>query len=60
MGLFSVLKEKAPTGNSIALEELSTSTGRAKSAFFSTSGLSGRHARFEELQEGVTDQYDPF
>ena len=55
MGLFSLLKEKAPAGNSVALEELSAPAGRAKSAFFSTSGLPGRHARFEELHEDFTD-----
>ncbi len=58
MGLFSILKEKAPPGNSIALEEPSAPTGRAKSAFFPNTGVPGRHARFAELRDEQSDEYD--
>ena len=56
MGLFALLKEKAPPGHSIALEEPSAPTGRANSAFFPTSGLPGRHARFAELRDEKSDE----
>lgn len=57
MGLFSLLKEKAPAGNSIALEEPSAPTGRAKSAFFPNTGVPGRHARFAEFRDDHSDEY---
>lgn len=56
MGLFTLLKEKAPAGTSIALEEPSAPTGRAKSAFFPNAGLPGRHARFAELRDEASDE----